>query len=198
MRVRLVPQLPVDISQVAQNFSGCDPSSEHSPSGRSHKSCASLLHSKRGCQKGDNVKKLIVLLLAAASLVLSGCSTSSRVVVNPGSALVINTAYVVLHGGNSEDVDAHVQRELMAHGITVKAGPELADPGTDIIVRYNDNWRWDMTMYLSSLDIQIYDANSGTLMGSGSWKNSALHGYHSAEKVTRKVMEEIFKNRGQS
>lgn len=138
------------------------------------------------------MKKLIVLLLAAASLILSGCSTSSRVVVNPGSTLVINTAYVVLHGGNSEDVDAHVQRELMAHGITVKAGPELTDPGTDIIVRYSDNWRWDVTMYLRSLDIQIYDANTGVLVGSGSWKNSALHGYHSAEKVTRKVMDDIF------
>jgi hypothetical protein len=138
------------------------------------------------------MKKLIIVLFAAASLLLSGCSTSSRVVVNPGSTLVVKTAYVVLHGGNSEDVDAHVQRELMAHGIAVKAGPELADPGTDIIVRYSDNWRWDMTMYLRSLDIQIYNAKSGTLMGSGTWKNSAMHGYHSAEKVTRKVMDEIF------
>ena len=138
------------------------------------------------------MNKVLVALFGAVVVCIAGCSTSSRVVVNPGSTLVARSAYVVLHGGNSEDMDGHVQRELMAHGLTVKAGPERDDPGTDLVVRYADNWRWDMTMYLRSLDIQIYDASTGTLMASGSWKNSALHGYHGAEKVTKQVMDEIF------
>lgn len=136
--------------------------------------------------------KTLAMLLMAAAMCLVGCSTSSRVVVNPGSTLVAKSAYVVLHGGNSEDMDAHMQRELMAHGLTIKAGPEVDNPGTDLIVRYADSWRWDMTMYLSTLDIQVYDTQSGTLLASGSWKNSALHGYHGGEKVTRQVMDEIF------
>ncbi|TAA26809.1 hypothetical protein [Pseudoxanthomonas winnipegensis] len=125
----------------------------------------------------------------AVATALAGCATHNRVVVNPGQT-VVRTAYVVLHGGNSADMDAHVQQELMAHGIQVKAGPEVREAGTDVVVRYTDNWRWDMAMYLRSLDIQIYNA-SGTLIASGSWKNSALHGYHSAEKVTRQVMDEV-------
>ncbi len=138
------------------------------------------------------MNKMLAVLLAAATLGLAGCSTSSRVVVNPGSTLVAESAYVVLHGGNSEDMDAHMQRELMAHGLTVRAGPELDNPGTDLVVRYADSWRWDMTMYLGALDIQVYDTQSGTLIASGSWKNSALHGYHDSEKVTGQVIDEIF------
>ncbi len=132
----------------------------------------------------------MVAVLAVATT-LAGCATHNRVVVNPGHQTVLRSAYVVLHGGNSADMDAHVQQELMAHGIQVKAGPEVREAGTDVVVRYTDNWRWDMAMYLRSLDIQIYNASSGTLIASGSWKNSALHGYHSAEKVTRQVMSEV-------
>jgi len=138
------------------------------------------------------MNRFVFAAVAVASLLLSGCATHSRVVVNPGSQLVVKSAYVVLHGGNSEDMDAHVQQELMAHGIQVKAGPEMRDTGTDVVVRYTDNWRWDMSMYLRSLDIQVYNGASGTLLASGSWKNSALHGYHSAGKVTQKVMDEVF------
>src|SRR5690606_22495734 len=95
--------------------------------------------------QGGKVDKTLAMLLMAAAMCLVGCSTSSRVVVNPGSTLVAKSAYVVLHGGNSEDMDAHMQRELMAHGLTIKAGPEVDNPGTDLIVRYADSWRWDMT-----------------------------------------------------
>ncbi|SEL51433.1 hypothetical protein SAMN05428989_1820 [Pseudoxanthomonas sp. GM95] len=138
------------------------------------------------------MKRFVFAVLAAALMVLSGCATHSRVVVNPGHHIVVKSAYVVLHGGSSEDMDAHVQQELMAHGIQVKAGPETRDPGTDVVVRYTDNWRWDMAMYLRSLDIQVYNGASGTLVASGSWKNSALHGYHSGANVTKKVMDEVF------
>jgi hypothetical protein len=137
------------------------------------------------------MRSFLVAALVAATMVLSGCATHSRVVVNPGSKVSIRTAYVVLHGGNSDDMDAHVQQELMAHGIQVKAGPETRDPGTDVVVRYTDQWRWDMSMYLRSLDIQVYSGESGTLLASGSWKNSALHGYHSGAKVTKRVMDEV-------
>jgi hypothetical protein len=138
------------------------------------------------------MNRFVLAAVAAVSLVLPGCAKHSRVVVNPDSQIVLKSAYVVLHGGNSEDMDAHVQQELTAHGLQVKAGPGIRETGTDVVVRYTDNWHWDMSMYLRLLDIQVYDGASGTLLASGSWKNSALHGYHSAGKVTKKVMDEVF------
>ena len=133
-----------------------------------------------------------VLVFVLLALLSGGCATSSNVVVNAGSAQKIHSAYVVLHDGKSSDMDAHIQRELMAHNIQVKAGPEMQQPSADIVVRYSDNWRWDVTMYLRSLDIQVYDATTGTLRASGSWKNSALHGYHGASGVVKDVIDEIF------
>jgi hypothetical protein len=135
---------------------------------------------------------LLGTLLALFAWATVGCSTSSNVVVNPGSSIVAKSAYVVLHAGNSSDMDAHIQRELMAHGIRVTAGAEMQKPDADIIVRYSDSWRWDLTMYLKTLDVQVYDASSGTLIASGSWKNSALHGYHGAEGVVKEVFDQIF------
>ena len=138
------------------------------------------------------------LLLALVALLSVGCATSSNVVVNPGSTQKVHSAYVVLHEGKSSDMDAHIQRELMAHGIQVKAGPEMQNPAADIVVRYSDNWRWDVTMYLRSLDIQVYDAATGTLVASGSWKNSAMHGYHGADGVVKDVVDQIFLKLGKS
>lgn len=139
------------------------------------------------------MKNIIHGLMAVAMLVLvSGCATHSNVVVNPGSTLVAKSAYVVLHGDNSSDMDAHIQRELMAHGLVVKAGPETQQPDADIVVRYSDDWKWDVTMYLRSLDVQVYSVSTGTLVASGSWKNSALHGYHGAQDVVKDVFDQIF------
>ena len=138
------------------------------------------------------------MLLALVALLSVGCATSSNIVVNPGSTQKVHSAYVVLHEGKSSDMDAHIQRELMAHGIQVKAGPEMQRPAADIIVRYSDNWRWDVTMYLRSLDIQVYDAATGTLVASGSWKNSAMHGYHGADGVVKDVVDQIFLKLGKS
>lgn len=139
------------------------------------------------------MKRIIYVLMAVAMIVLaSGCATHSNVVVNPGSSMVAKSAYVVLHGDNSSDMDAHIQRELMSHGLVVKAGPEMQQPDADIVVRYSADWRWDMTMYLRSLDVQVYSVSSGTLIASGSWKNSALHGYHGAQDVVKDVFDQIF------
>ncbi len=139
------------------------------------------------------MKKIIYGLLAVVMIVLaSGCATHSNVVVNPGSSVVAKSAYVVLHGDNSSDMDAYIQRELMAHGLVVKAGPEANQPDADIVVRYSDEWKWDMTMYLRSLDVQVYSVSTGTLIASGSWKNSALHGYHGAQDVVKDVVDQIF------
>ena len=139
-----------------------------------------------------------VLVLALLALLSVGCATSSNVVVNPGSAQKIHSAYVVLNEGKSSDMDAHIQRELMSHNIQVTAGPEMRQPSADVTVRYSDNWRWDVTMYLRSLDIQVYDSATGTLRASGSWKNSALHGYHGAAGVVKEVVDEIFRKLGTS
>ena len=60
-----------------------------------------------------------------------------------------------------------------------------------MIVRYVDDWSWDLTMYLHTLDIQILDARTGELLANGGWKNSAFHGFYGAGKVTEQVVADI-------
>lgn len=104
-----------------------------------------------------------ILIVTLALITVFGCATSNSVTVNPSaSAKAFNSAYLVVQGEQSGDMDAYIQRELLAHGLQVKIGPDVRTlPDMDVIVRYTDKWRWDMAMYLLSLDIQIYDS-SGT------------------------------------
>jgi hypothetical protein len=131
----------------------------------------------------------------AATLILAslaGCATSSGVVVNPAAKRVTyQTAFVVTHGDRSADMDALLQREMLRHGLGVSAGPESSAPGdAQLVVRYADDWRWDIKMYLRSFDVMVFDANTKTLLATGSWKNSVLHGFYEEDTVVAQVVNQ--------
>jgi hypothetical protein len=99
--------------------------------------------------------------------------------------------HLVNHGGPGADMDANIQREFLSRGVAVKAGADEGDHGNaELIVRYADDWKWDLKMYLWSLDLMVYDARSGTRIGTGRWKNSTLHGFYSSEKVVTDVVHD--------
>jgi hypothetical protein len=136
------------------------------------------------------------------SVLLVGCSTTSNVMVgNPDQIKPIHTVAFVPQGGNSSDMDGYIQRDLRSRGIDVRA---TAAPGTrkmadvDAVVGYSDTWRWDLVMYLKSLDLDIFDADSGSLLVSGHWENSALHGFQDPAGVVKQVMDEMFRKMGGS
>lgn len=144
------------------------------------------------------MKKLCAGLLVCAAL--AGCSTTSNVMMgNPDQTKPIHTVAFTPQGGNSADMDNYIQRDLLSRGVDVKA---MAAPGTrkmtnvDAVVSYSDTWRWDLVMYLKSLDISIFDASSGSLLISGHWENSALHGFQDPAGVINQVMDEMFSKMG--
>jgi len=88
-----------------------------------------------------------------------------------------------------------IQGVLASYGISTKpplpAGTtKSAD--TDLIVSYSDVWRWDIVMYLKSLQINFVDGPSGTILATGRWENSAFHGFQDHAAVTRGVIAEMF------
>jgi hypothetical protein len=88
-------------------------------------------------------------------------------------------------------VDASVQRELFRRGFTVTAGAQTNRPSqADVLVRYGDYWKWDQTMYLSRLDLQFYDAQSGAMLVAATWHNSLLHGYHELDDIVAQLVTE--------
>jgi hypothetical protein len=63
-------------------------------------------------------------------------------------------------------------------------------------VRYVDDWKWDVVMYLRRLDLQVYDARGNTLLASATWKNSPMHGYHGLDKIVAQLVGETFAKLG--
>jgi hypothetical protein len=137
-----------------------------------------------------------LFVMGALSLALGGCATSSDVVVNRSAAHTTYTsAYVVTHGGNGADMDALIEKELLRHGLNVSSGSASPSSG-QLRIEYVDEWRWDMVMYLRSLDVTAYDDRSQGLLATGSWKNSVMHGYHSKDTVVADVVSETLKGIG--
>src|SRR5262245_19628796 len=138
------------------------------------------------------IRALAVLSLLAAGL--AGCATSGDTILAPGAAPIhAGSAYLVIHSGNSHDMDKYITEALNGRGLAVTTGAaESPAAPTDLVVKYADNWFWDLTMYLRTLDITFYDGRSGKLIATGSWANSAFHGYHSAQSVVNTTIDQMF------
>lgn len=133
-----------------------------------------------------------IIIGSLLALFLSACTTSSQVVVNPSTPVAVRsyrTVYLVTHGGNSSDMDAHIEKALLERGFNVTTGSDPHHSGNaHLIMKYVDDWRWDLKMYLESFDLMIYDGQSDELLAAGTWKNSALHGFYSAGGVVEQVV----------
>jgi hypothetical protein len=137
-----------------------------------------------------------LLVLGALSFGLGGCATSSDVVVNRSAPHTNYTsAYVVTHGGNGADMDALIKKELVRHGLNVSSGSASPTSG-QLRIEYVDEWKWDVVMYLRSLDVTAYDDRTQNLLATASWKNSAMHGFHSKDTVVADVVSETLKGAG--
>ena len=144
------------------------------------------------------MKQLIVSLLLATFLVLFGCGPIiSREVMLGSSAppKSMSLAYLAPMPGNSPDMDARIQQELKAHGVSIKPMPvdvkNLQD--ADLVVKYIDVWKWDIVMYLGCLNIYFFDAKSMDLIVTGSWYTSPRgHWFNDSSKVIRELLDDMF------
>lgn len=138
--------------------------------------------------------KSVALILFATSIFVGGCSTVNPARTQAGNNLSnFKTVYVVTHGGSSVDMDTHLQNTLLDRGLKVSAGSENAKPiNVDMYAIYTDTWRWDLTMYLKSLQIQFYETKNGTLIASGSFSNGILHSWPDAGKKVAEVVATMY------
>lgn len=146
------------------------------------------------------MKQLHGLLIAAIALLAAGCATSQEVLVgttNPPKA--ITSVALVPQDGNSPAMDGFMQKEFMRRGVAWKAPvppSSRTSPDIDAIVGYVDVWRWDLAMYLQSIDINMYDGRSGNLVVNGRWKDSPMHGFRDPETVIRELLDEMLQKIG--
>lgn len=128
-------------------------------------------------------------------LALTGCATSQTVTLASMSPpKELHSAALVFQEGNNSDMTVDITQQLRDGGISVKpplpAGIRQASD-VDMLVAYSDKWRWDIVMYLKSLDLNIFDAKSGNLIVTGRWENSAFHGFQDSKKVIKGLLDEM-------
>lgn len=139
---------------------------------------------------------IIRILLGILVAVLSGCATSHNVTVGQlGEHKKITTAALVSGDGNSADMDSEIKQQLLAYGVTstpnLPAGTRQTS-NVDVIVSYDDVWRWDLVMYLQSLTVNLFDGQTGNLLATGNWKNSLAHGFHNSRDVIKELLDDMF------
>ena len=136
----------------------------------------------------------LVLCLQLLSGV-AGCATTTNIDVMPNrSHTPVHTVYLVVHGASSSDVDAHIRRALLRRGLSETEGTDdsIQNKNVDLVVKYGDHWKWDLTMYLKSIDIEFFDGKTGVLIAESSWENSAFHSFPNAEDVVDGLVNQTF------
>jgi hypothetical protein len=136
--------------------------------------------------------QLVIIMLVT---ILSGCATSQKVTLGQmGQHKKLSTAALVTEEGNSKDMDSELRQQLLSYGIESK---QPLPTGTrqskdiDVIVEYSDVWRWDIVMYLKSLTINLFDAQTGNLIVTGNWENSALHKFRNSREVIKDLLDDM-------
>lgn len=145
------------------------------------------------------MRSLLIGLTLSAGL-LTGCGGSYS--VNKSSAAsppAIRSVVISPQDGNSPEVTGYISEALTSRGIDV--GQPLTrrtvkTDEADAVLTYLDVWRWDMSTYMQSIAIRLYDARTGRLLVSGSWKDSFFHTFHRGETVADELIGEMLDKLG--
>lgn len=140
-------------------------------------------------------KSLLAFVLVAATA-LSGCSTTQNIsLAKVQYEKPIKSVVQALDSDNSADMNKLLESALLAENYALKPPLPIGTRKTaeaDAVISYVDVWRWDLVMYLQSLTIRLYDAETGDLLVTGDWRDSPLHGFRDAKVVVQGVVKEMF------
>lgn len=140
-----------------------------------------------------NVKNITPVTAILVLLLLVGCGGHTSVMsARNDSGNQYSTAYIVRNDQSTRDIDVMIARALMKRGIETSIGTREQQPNNvDFVVTYSDRWKWDISMYLLSLDIQFTDPSTRKILAMADYKNSKLHGYPNPEKTVRSLVQKM-------
>ncbi len=133
-------------------------------------------------------------ILAATVLLLafSSCSEVNTRTAPKADLSRFNRIYVEHRLNDGRGIDQTIVRELRHLGYDASSGsPTLMPRNTELVVRYQDEWTFDFTTYMISIDLSVHDALSDKLMATGSNYHPSITG-NSAEKMVAQVLRKLF------
>jgi hypothetical protein len=139
---------------------------------------------------------LLSVLIFATTVFVTGCSTTQETILAKAEPTKKITKVIqVLDADNSAQMNGNLEAALIKQGFAIKAPLQAGTRKSidaDALISYVDVWRWDVAMYLRSLSVRLYDAESGDLLVSGEWKDSPMHGFRDAKVVMDGLVTEVF------
>lgn len=140
--------------------------------------------------------RLLSLFMLATTVFVTGCSTTQEITLAKAEPTKkISKVIQVLEADNSAQMNVNLEAALQKQGFAIKAPLPAGmrkSVDADALISYVDVWRWDVVMYLRSLSVKLYDAQSGDLLVSGEWKDSPMHGFRDAKVVMDGLVTEVF------
>jgi len=110
-------------------------------------------------------------------------------------------AYIVLPDDPAKkhevigNTDIVIKQELEKYGVHAEIGKKDDIPdGFDLIVLYNDIWRWDMKKILDKLEIVFISPEGNKELARSTYniyKNKELHNFPTPEKEVPKMIKEL-------
>lgn len=110
------------------------------------------------------------LVLCSLGLLVASCSSiEGRRLIE--SARTPDALFFVEHQPrDGRHLEVKIAESLQAHGLKITPERDQAD----YVVTYKDRWMWDMRMYLRELSIDVVDARTDALVGSGRSRQDSL------------------------
>ena len=138
----------------------------------------------------------LVVLLAAVTVLSTGCANRATATVSPSSDLsALKTMYVKHFPSDNSGVNTEIADRLRSKGFVVTTGAASPPANVDAIVNYKDKWMWDITMYLLELTIDIRDPKTEAILATGNSYHTSLTRL-SQTAMVNEVVDNIFNGAG--
>ncbi len=127
-----------------------------------------------------------------SALALCGCAINSQdAKIMPGVQLSeYKTFFVIEEDDDKRNVGGSIVDVLADKGFSASIGSPTEIPeSTDILVRYDAKWSWDVTFYLLGLNIRFLEAGSLTPLATSTSEHSSI-----TRKTRRGMVEEVLTN----
>jgi hypothetical protein len=125
----------------------------------------------------------------AGMLLLSACASTSRIDVNrkaPERAYqVVN---VVSTPDQAGDVSAALEAALQQYGFKTRVNPATQGVGT-LTARFQDAWKRNGITYLGTLNVELFDVDTKTVLVASSWKNTSGQQAQSVPEVVNQLVD---------
>lgn len=138
-------------------------------------------------------------VLVALASVLSNCSVHENTrQISPSFSEAgvgrLRTFYVRKHADDDYNLAEEMAARLELMGYRATSGSAHSPPGrVDAVVSYMDRWMWDMTMYMISLDVQLREPGSDTILATAKTVRSSLV-RKSQQEMIRETLDKLLKN----